>query len=94
MILRSVACRILLFFLGTFGASSRYNIHDYQEIDYNDYNSDYNDYPDDWELSRILNEQGLDVVKYPLVRRSVPDILNLGKGNKNRHICLYYLYCR
>ena len=89
MILGSVACRILLFFLGTFEISSRYNIHDYQEIDYNDYNSDYNDYPDDWDLSRILNEQGLDVVKYPLVRRSVSDILNLGKGNKKSRETLH-----
>ena len=73
--------RMLLLLLGMIELTLSYNIYDYEEIDYNDYNLNYNDYGNEWELSRILNDQRPNLDKYPAVRNPTRDILHKEKRN-------------
>ena len=66
--------RMLLLFLGILQQCLSYNIYDYEEIDYNDYNLNYDDYGNGRELSRILNEQQIVLNKYPYAQRPTRNV--------------------
>ena len=73
--------RMLLLLLGLLELTLSYDIYDYEEIDYNDYNLNYNDYGNEWELSRTLNDQRPNLDMYPAVRNPTRDIFNKEKRN-------------
>ena len=66
---------MLLLFLGILKQCLSYNIYDYEEIDYNDYNLNYDDYGNGRELSRILNEQQIVLDKYPYAQHPTRNVL-------------------
>lgn len=64
-----------LLFFGTLKQCLSYNIYDYEEIDYNDYNLNYDDYGNGKELSRNLNKQQIDLERYPYGHRPTRNMI-------------------